>query len=107
MANANALPQQRRFGETSRPDAWWVQPLLVFLGFGAFFYGAVFAAEGIGLYLRKHWAEYFTIVTTSLFIPLEVYELARHVTATRIVVGIMNVLIVWYLVLRVRSRKEG
>src|SRR5260221_7241260 len=28
---------------------------LEFLSFGAFFYGVVFAAEGIGLYLRKHW----------------------------------------------------
>ncbi len=77
------------------------------LSVGTFFYAALFATEGVGLLLRKRWAEYFTIVTTSLFIPLGVYELARHVTATRIVVGIMNVLIVWYLVLRVRSRKEG
>src|SRR5205809_7029604 len=26
----------RRFGETARPDAWWLQPLAVFAGFGAF-----------------------------------------------------------------------
>src|ERR1700722_6355412 len=44
MANANALPQQRRFGETSRPDAWWVQPLLVFLGFSAFIVYSTWAA---------------------------------------------------------------
>jgi len=36
MADANVLPQQRRFAETLRPDAWWVQPLAVFLGFSAF-----------------------------------------------------------------------
>ena len=44
MANANALPQQRRFGETTRPDAWWVQPLLVFLGFSAFIVYSTWAA---------------------------------------------------------------
>jgi hypothetical protein len=44
MANANALPQQRRFGETSRPDMWWVQPLLVFLGFSAFIVYSTWAA---------------------------------------------------------------
>src|SRR5580692_9224742 len=44
MANANALPQPRRFGETSRPDAWWVQPLLVFLGFEAFIVYSTWAA---------------------------------------------------------------
>ncbi|MGH8024291.1 MAG: succinate dehydrogenase [Limisphaerales bacterium] len=35
MADAHALPQ-RRFAQTSRPDAWWLQPLAVFLGFAAF-----------------------------------------------------------------------
>jgi hypothetical protein len=33
---APSLPAQRRFGETTRPDAWWIQPALVFLGFSAF-----------------------------------------------------------------------
>jgi len=74
------------------------------LSVGTFFYAALFATEGIGLLLRKRWAEYFTIVTTGLFIPLEVYEISRHFTVTRLVVGIVNVLIVWYLVARVRSR---
>ncbi len=30
------LAPQRGFGETSRRDLWWVQPLLVFTGLGAF-----------------------------------------------------------------------
>jgi hypothetical protein len=30
------LPQLRSFAETKRTDAWWIQPLLVFLGFSAF-----------------------------------------------------------------------
>jgi len=44
MANANSLPQQRNFGQTSRPDAWWVQPLFVFLGFSAFIIYSTWAA---------------------------------------------------------------
>jgi hypothetical protein len=44
MADANALPQQRRFAETSRPDAWWLQPLVVFLGFAAFIIYSTWAA---------------------------------------------------------------
>jgi hypothetical protein len=31
-----SLPQQRSLGQTSRSDAWWIQPLLTFLGLGAF-----------------------------------------------------------------------
>jgi uncharacterized membrane protein (DUF2068 family) len=60
----------------------------------------------MGLLLRKHWAEYFTIISTGLFIPLEIYELARHFTILKLAVTAINVLIVWYLVARVRSRSK-
>src|SRR5271170_1919029 len=39
-----SLPAQRRFGETTRPDAWWAQPLLVFLGLTAFIVYSTWAA---------------------------------------------------------------
>jgi hypothetical protein len=44
MAYADTLPKQRPFGATSRPDAWWVQPLFVFLGFSAFIIYSTWAA---------------------------------------------------------------
>lgn len=73
------------------------------LSVGTFFYAALFATEGVGLLLRKLWAEYFTIVTTGGLIPLEIYELVRHFTVTKLAVTVINALIVWYLVDRVRS----
>jgi uncharacterized membrane protein (DUF2068 family) len=73
------------------------------LSVGTFLYAGLFATEGLGLLLRKRWAEYFTIVTTSGLIPLEIFALARHFTVTKLVVVFVNVLIVWYLVARVRS----
>jgi uncharacterized membrane protein (DUF2068 family) len=76
------------------------------LSAGTFIYAGLFLTEGVGLLLRKHWAEYFTIITTGAFIPLEIYELARHFTVTKLVVTAINVLIVWYLVARVRSRSK-
>jgi len=40
-----SLPQLHRgFGRTSRLDAWWAQPLLVFLGLGAFVVYSTWAA---------------------------------------------------------------
>lgn len=74
------------------------------LSVGTFLYAGLFTTEGIGLLLRKRWAEYFTIVTTGCLIPLEVYELWRHFTAAKVIVTLVNVLIVWYLAWRVRSR---
>src|SRR5262249_61326102 len=74
------------------------------LSLGTFLYAGLFATEGVGLLLRKRWAEYFTIVTTSALIPLEVFELARHFTMVKLAVVVVNALIVLYLVARVRSR---
>lgn len=71
------------------------------LSIGSFFYAAIVLTEGTGLALRKRWAEYFTIIVTASFLPLEIYELARRVTAVKIVVLLINLAIVVYLVGRV------
>ncbi len=56
MAYTVALAKQRRFGETSRTDAWWVQPLLVFLGFSAFIVYSTWAAfEGTATAHCYYW----------------------------------------------------
>ena len=45
MADAQlSLPAARRFGETTRRDAWWVQSALTFLGLGAFVVYSTWAA---------------------------------------------------------------
>lgn len=43
MAEADVL-RRRAFGETSRPDAWWIQPLAIFCGLGAFILYSTWAA---------------------------------------------------------------
>ena len=37
--------------------------------------GCMFCIEGVGLMLRKKWAEYFTAILTSGGIPIELYEI--------------------------------
>ncbi len=69
---------------------------------GTFVYAALLLTEGTGLLLRKRWAEYFTIISTAGLIPLELYEIHRHLTAVKIVVLLVNVAIVIYLIVRVR-----
>jgi uncharacterized membrane protein (DUF2068 family) len=75
------------------------------LSIGTFFYSLVFLTEGTGLLLRKRWAEYFTIVSTGALIPLEVYELVRHITPVKILVMILNIAIVVYLILQLRKER--
>ena len=44
MHEGTAQLSRRRFGETSRRDTWWVQPLVVFLGLTAFIVYVTWAA---------------------------------------------------------------
>ncbi len=71
---------------------------------GTFIYAGLLLTEGTGLVLQKRWAEYFTIITTAGLIPLEVYEIHRHLSAAKVVVLFVNVAIVVYLIARVRRK---
>jgi uncharacterized membrane protein (DUF2068 family) len=75
------------------------------LSAGTFIYSALLLTEGVGLFLRKRWAEYFTVISTGLLIPLEVYEMAEHLTIAKAAVFVINVLIVWYLIARLRHER--
>ena len=74
------------------------------ISLGTFVYGALFAVEGVGLLMRKRWAEYLTVITTALLLPLEIYEIIHRVTAMKIAVLIGNVFIVVYLIAQLRKK---
>ena len=74
------------------------------LSAGTFLYAAIFLTEGTGLLARRHWAEYMTLISTGLFIPLEAWEIHRHFTMLKLGVTVVNVAIVWYLALRIKRR---
>jgi len=60
MDYADTLPKQRGFGETTRPDVWWLQPLVVFLGFSAFIIYSTWAAfQGLGDMKTGHCSYWF------------------------------------------------
>jgi uncharacterized membrane protein (DUF2068 family) len=75
------------------------------LSAGSFIYAGLFLTEGVGLLLQKHWAEYLTVITTSALIPLEVYELAELFSTAKLAILAVNVVIVWYLISRIRARR--
>jgi uncharacterized membrane protein (DUF2068 family) len=76
------------------------------IGAGTFFYAALLLTEGVGLLLQKGWAEYFTVITTAALIPLEIYELAKRFTMTRVGILAINLAIVVYLIWRIRDRRK-
>jgi len=75
------------------------------IAIGSLVYAAVFVVEGVGLMLRRAWAEVMTAIITTSFLPLEIYELVEHRSWPKIGVIVVNALIVVYLVRRLR--REG
>jgi len=51
-----------------------------------------------GLWLRKHWAEWFTVVATGSLIPFEAYEMVHKFSWLKLGAFIGNIVIVIYLV---------
>ena len=72
------------------------------LGYGLFIYAALYFVEGTGLALRKHWAEWVVVISTGVFVPLEVFEIARHPSWLKAFVLTTNILMVVYLAVRLR-----
>lgn len=88
-------------------------------------YTVLYTIEGIGLLLRKRWAEYFAVLMTAIPLPFEAYTLFHrtshtpidhplllkeqlsalfhsHVLVLKLVVLIINAGIVWFLVYHLR-----
>jgi uncharacterized membrane protein (DUF2068 family) len=76
------------------------------LSVGTFVYAAIFLAEGVGLALRKRWAEYFTIITTSSLLPIEIYEIMRRVSIGKILALVVNLAVVAYLIYELRRYRK-
>lgn len=70
---------------------------LLMVAAGVLAYAALQLLEGTGLWLMRRWGEYVAMVGTSLFIPLEVYELVHTVTWLKVAALLLNLFAVVYL----------
>jgi uncharacterized membrane protein (DUF2068 family) len=69
-------------------------------------YAAIFAIEGIGLWMEKRWAEWLTVVVTASLIPLEIWEMFHRPTIGKLAILLGNAAIVAYLVWHVRTKNK-
>jgi len=74
---------------------------------GSFLYGGLFLTEGIGLWLLKRWAMWFTVIITGSFLPLEIYELARRPSAGKVGILVVNLVFAVYLARRIQDERRG
>ncbi len=77
------------------------------IAIGAFAYASLFVTEGIGLWRGKRWAEYLTVVATLSLVPLEVFEIIRRTSATRVMALLVNLVVAGYLIWRLRGARAG
>ncbi len=80
---------------------------LMTMSIGSFVYSSILMTEGVGLWLEKRWAEFLTVIATSLLIPLELYEMYEKFTYVRLGILIVNLLIVAYLISRLKEEKRA
>ena len=69
-------------------------------------YAAVFAVEGVGLWMQRRWAEWLTSIITASLIPLELWELFHRPSLGIVLVLIANALIAGYLFWHVSTHQR-
>ncbi len=69
--------------------------------------GGLHLVEGVGLWLKKHWAEYLCTASTCVFIPLEVHEMIVDFHLLNFLMLVVNLAVVWYLARRIRRTRTS
>ncbi len=79
-----------------------VLPHVTIVALAILLYAALETTEGVGLAMRRRWAEYLTVVATGVLIPYEVLEVVARPTTFRVGALLVNAAIVAYLAYRKR-----
>ncbi|OHU93277.1 DUF2127 domain-containing protein [Mycobacterium talmoniae] len=71
---------------------------LLWIAVGLVVYALIELIEAVGLWLMRRWGEYFAVIATGVFIPLEIYELTEKLTILRFGALVVNVVaVIWLL----------
>ncbi len=95
------------------PKENWVQRIIedvkkihadqdLIFGLAAIGYGILEGVEAYGLFKRRPWGEWLTVVATSLLFIPEIWELTKSATLLKVGAVIVNVAVVLYLLWRLR-----
>ena len=75
---------------------------LTIIAIAGMLYAVLEGTEGVGLALRRRWAEYLTVIATGILIPYEAYEVVLHATFFKVGALALNLAVVGYLGYRKR-----
>jgi|SRR4051812_40841522 uncharacterized membrane protein (DUF2068 family) len=76
---------------------------LILLAFGALLYSTMRFIEAYGLWRNRIWAEWFALITSGMFLPVEIFEMLRKATPVKFLILAGNTAVVLYLIYALRS----
>ncbi|MGO2132752.1 MAG: DUF2127 domain-containing protein [Halomonas sp.] len=80
-----------------------------FLALGALVYSLLRLIEAYGLWRARTWAQWFSLLSGGIYIPLEIRSMITHPTVLGVVIFVVNLVVVLYmahlLLLKQRSEK--
>lgn len=77
---------------------WTLSPtMLTLIAAAVLAYAIIEFVEAIGLWFVQRWGEYFAVVATSVFLPIEIYELTERITVVRAGALVINIAAVLWL----------
>lgn len=65
---------------------------------GALAYSSLRFAEAYGLWFERAWAEWLAMVSGAIYLPFEIYEIARRADALNVTIFLINLAVVLYMV---------
>jgi len=74
---------------------------------GALIYSCLRFVEAYGLWNERAWAEWLALVSGAIYLPFEIYELARRPDWIRLTILLINLAVVLYMAfLRMQARER-
>lgn len=77
---------------------------LFLMAYAGLLYSVFLLIEGCGLWLEASWAGYMAVISTSIFLPVEFYEVLKQISLMHVAVLLLNVAILGYLVAQLERR---
>ena len=77
---------------------------LFLMAYASLLYSVFLLIEGCGLWLEASWAGYMAVISTTVFLPVEFYEVLKQISVIHVTMLLLNVAIVGYLVAQLERR---
>ncbi|MCX6179600.1 MAG: DUF2127 domain-containing protein [Chlorobiales bacterium] len=73
----------------------------------AFLYSSMRFIEAYGLWFEKVWSEWFALLSGGIYLPIELFELAKGISLIKIMFTSINLIVVLYMAFMLKQSKKA